>query len=329
MNRRSTLRIAAAMLAGVVQSSPAQAPGGRPDGLRRIAVFGPSTRAKDEATLKTFFIEMQRLGWTEGRNVAYDRVFADDQGDALPQLAAELVARKPELIFAPPGNVAMAASQATQTIPIVFAAVSDPVGLGLVTSLAKPGGNVTGVSNLGDSLVVKRIELLREMVPGARRLGFLVRSAPIARLTHDNLKSLASIADLTIIYAEAETPEGLDAAMADLIKERVDAIIPNTDIAFTRRERVLELAGPQRIPVVGFRAQLADEGALFGYGPSLAGQLRRSAAIVDKELRGANPAHIPVEQPTEFELVINVKVAKAIGIRIPRSVLLRADRVVE
>jgi len=153
--------------AGLLRAQPSTT------GMRRVGVLAPSTRAKEEITLKPFFDEMRQLGWVEGQHIAYDRVFADDHLALLPKLAAEIVARKPEVIFAPPTPAAVAAKQATQTIPIVFQAVADPVGSGLVTSLARPGGNVTGISGVFGSLVLKRVELLREILPGAKRLGFL------------------------------------------------------------------------------------------------------------------------------------------------------------
>jgi putative ABC transport system substrate-binding protein len=169
MNLRRRLVLAlGASLSGHAALLRAQTSAGS---LRRVGVLAPSTRAKEEITLKPFFDQMRELGWIEGQNIVYDRVYADDQQQMLSRLAAELVARKPELIYAPPTASAVAAKQATQTIPIVFGAVSDPVGVGLVNSLGRPGGNVTGLSNMGASLVPKRVELLREILPGVKRLG--------------------------------------------------------------------------------------------------------------------------------------------------------------
>lgn len=330
MKRRHALQLAAsaavAARAAPIRAQAAAAP------LRRVGVLVPSTRAKEEATLKPFFDQMRELGWLEGQNIAYDRVYADDQMAVLPRLAAELAARKPELIYAPPTPAALAAKQATQTIPIVFMAVADPVGSGLVTSLALPGGNVTGISGVFASLALKRVELLREILPGAKRLGLLGDSNDrLAKLDQQELVLLAAALGLTIIFAEASSPVEFDAAVARLVADRVDAILPaGTGINVVNlRARLIELATQKRVPVVGNLPIVADAGALFSYGASLEARLRRSAQMVDKILKGAQPADIAVEQPTLFELVVNLKSARALDIVVPRSILLRADRVIE
>ena len=298
--------------------------------LRRVGVLSPSTPAKDDVVLKPFFEQMRQLGWIEGSNIVYDNVYADDQVERLRVLAAELVARQPDLIFAPPTAAAVAAKRATQTIPIVFAAVVDPVAFGLVTSLAHPGGNATGVSNVGDLLSAKRIELLHEILPAAKRLGFLVQSVGgNVRAVPALIEPVVSALGLTIVYAEHTSPTDFDTALVKLAEERVDAIFPSSDIAFSRRAQLFDVANRHRIPVVGYRAQMADDGALFAYGPSLAGQFRRSAALVDKVLRGAKPAEVPVEQPAEYEFVVNLKIARMLGITVPHSILIRADKVID
>jgi putative tryptophan/tyrosine transport system substrate-binding protein len=328
MNQRRLLVLAlAAGLSGRTTLPRAQTSGAS---LRRVGVLAPSTRAKEEITLKPFFDQMRELGWVEGQNIAYDWAYADDQHERLPGLAADLVARKPDLIYAPPIVAAVAAKQATQTIPIVFGIVSDPVGLGLVTSLARPGGNVTRMSVFG-SLAPKRVELLREVLLGVKRLGLLVDPTnPSAKLDQQALAPLAAPLGLTITVAEATNPVDFEAGVARLIAARVDAIfMGSSNLAFNLRWRLIELASQQRLPVIATVSQFADAGALFAYGPSQDDLLRRSALLVDKILKGAKPADIPVEQPTLFELVVNLKTAKALGITIPRSILLRADRVIE
>ena len=240
------------------------------------------------------------------------------------------MARKPEVIYAPPSPSAVAARQATQTIPIVFAAGTDPVGIGLVSSLARPGGNVTGVVSVIDSLAPKLIELLSDIQPRAKRIGYLDdANDPRSETDQSALVSVAPARGLTIIVGEVSQPMQLVAAVNGLIAQRVDAIVTGSSSTFNMRESLIALASVHRVPVVGPRAQFADAGALFAYGASLADQLRRSAYLVDKLLKGAKPADIPVEQPTKFELVINLKAAKALGITIPQSILLRADRVIE
>ena len=328
MKRRRVLRFAVgAGVAARAASLWAQSPAAN---LRRIGVLAPSTRAKDEIILKPFFDEMRALGWIEGQTVVYDRVYADDQGRDVPRLAAELVARKPELIFALRVVAALAAKQATAAIPIVFATGTDPVGHGLVASLARPGGNATGVINVIESMVPKRLELLREILPHARRVGFLRDpTAPQTDASRRSIEQAATALGLTILWADMSGPSELDAAIAKLTGQGVDVIYAGTSSAFYLRARIVELANRKRLPVFVNRACGLDAGSLFAYGPSLADQIPRSAQLVDKILKGAKPADIPVEQPTEFELVINLKAAKALGITVPKSVLLRADEVLQ
>ena len=325
--RRLVLLTLCASLAGHVPLLRAQTPAAS---LRRVGVLAPSTRAKEDVILKPFFDEMRVLGWIEGQTIAYDRAYADDLGRDLPRLAAELVARKPELIYAPPEVATLAAKQATGTIPIVFASLTDPVGLGLVASLARPGGNATGVVNVIESLMPKWLELLHEILPNARRVGLL--RDPTERQSAASLRSTALAATalgLTIVWADLSSPSELDTAMAMLTGQGVDVIITGTTIANSLRVRLVELANRKRVPVIVNRKFQLEAGALFSYGSSLPDQLRRTAQMVDKILKGAKPADIPVEQPTRFELIINLKAARALGITIPKSMLLRADEVIE
>jgi putative tryptophan/tyrosine transport system substrate-binding protein len=299
--------------------------------MRRVGVLAPSTPANEEINLKPFFDEMRRLGWVEGQNIAYDRTYANDRQEMLPKLAAELVARAPEVIYAPPTVAAVAAKQATKTIPIVFGLAADPVGTGLVTSLARPGGNVTGISGIGASLGPKRVELLKEILPDMKRLGLLVDPTdPNKKLDQQALAPLVAALGLTIVVAEAANTMDFDVAVARLAENRVDAIYAGgSAISYNMRVRLIELANQKRVPVIASNAQFADAGALFAYGASAADRLRRSALVVDKVLKGAKPADIPVGQPTLFELVVNLKTARALGITIPRSIRMRAERVIE
>jgi putative ABC transport system substrate-binding protein len=328
MNPRRLLMLAlGASVSGPATLLRAQTPAAS---MRRVGVLAPSTHAKEEVILKPFFDEMRLLGWIEGQTVSYDRVFADDQQQDLPRLAAELVARKPELIYAPPMVAALAAKQATGTIPIVFATGTDPVGTGLVASLARPGGNATGVINFIESIVPKRLELVREILPNARRVGILRDpTEPQSNATLRSIGLAAAGLGLTIVWADMSNPGELDAAMAKLTGQGVDVIYASSTIAGNVRAQIVELASRRRVPMFLNRASQLDAGGLFSYGSSLADQLRRSAQLVDKVLRGAKPADLPVEQPTKFELVINLKAAKALGITIPRSALLRADEVIQ
>jgi putative ABC transport system substrate-binding protein len=244
----------------------------------------------------------------------------------LPQRAAELVARRPELIYAPPQPAAVAARRATASIPIVFATASDPVGAGLVASLARPGGNATGIGQF-DSLAPKSLQLLREMLPRVRRVG-LVGDPGDPRFGLDRKALEAQLGD-GLVAMPAQNPSDLDAALATLLKARVEAIFTTSSILYNQRDRVIELTLPARVPVVGHRSEFAQAGALFTYGASLAGQIRASAQVVDKVLRGARPADLPVQQPTLVELFVNLHTASTLGITVPRTVLLRAERVIE
>jgi putative ABC transport system substrate-binding protein len=328
MNRRRVLHLTIGAGAAARAASP-WAQGATAD-RRRVGVLAPSTQAKEDAVLKPFYDEMRRLGWIDGRTIAYDGVYADDRRWDLPRLAAELVARKPELIFTPSQLGALAARQTTRAIPIVFGTGTDPVGAGLVASLARPGGNATGVVNVVESLTPKRLELLHEMLPAARRIGFLGDPNEAAWIRERGKTEQAATAlGLTIIVGEVSNLVDFDAAVARLMAQRVDAVIGFSPLVTNSRARLIELATRRRVPVFGHAARMAEAGALFSYGASLPEQLRRAAQLVDKILKGANPAELAVEQPTRFELVINLKAANALGITIPRPVLLRADEVIE
>jgi putative ABC transport system substrate-binding protein len=320
------------LLAGfaVVLSLPRRLHAAAAQDRRRVAVLAPSTAEREAATLKPFFDEMQRLGWSEGRQVAYDRAFADDRHENLPRLAAALVARRPDLIYAPPSPAAVAAKGATSTIPIVFGTATDPVGTGLVHSLAQPGGNVTGICSVIDSLAPKSLEVLQQVLPGLRRVGLLgERQDARLRLDRDALVPLLAARGLQLTLAEATNPQGVDDAVERLLRERVEVVMTNSSLTFNLRERLAARFRAHRVALVGHRVEMVEAGALFSYGASLPEQLRASAQVVDRILKGALPRGIPVEQPTRFELAFNLGTARALGIDVPPTVRLRADRVIE
>jgi len=324
MNRRiSVLGLFGAISTGLL-GQPARAE------MRRVAVLAPSTKSREEVTLNPFFEEMRRLGWVEGQNVHYDRAYGDDLSTSLPFLASELVARNPDLIFAPPSPAAVAAKRTTRTIPIVFATGTDPVGTGLVASLAKPGGNVTGVLSVAESLAPKLIQMLREVLPGAKRLGVLNEPTdPRARIDIAAMATPARVFGFTLVLADVANPATLNTALSRLVEQRVDAIVTSTSLIFNLRVPLLEFANAHRVPVAGHRSELAEAGAIFTYGSNLNEQLRRAAQLVDKVLNGTAPSEIPVEQPTKFELVVNLKASSLLGVKIPQGIMLRADRVIE
>jgi putative ABC transport system substrate-binding protein len=271
-------------------------------------------------------------GWIEGKNLIVDYRSAEGHGERLPALAAELVALKPDLIVAGGPQPTVALKSATATIPIVFVAVFDPVGLGLVQSLSRPGGNVTGLATYvpGD-WVAKRIEILRELVPGASNIALLVNPGnPIHRLTlAKEVPHTAQNLGVALPVLEATTAEELDTAFASAAAQHADAMIVFGD-PLTNQEapRVTALAAKHRLPAIYLFRQFAD-GGLIVYGTDIADLLRRAGDYVDKILKGTKPADLPVEQPTKFELVINMKTAKALGLTVPPSLLVRADEVIE
>jgi putative ABC transport system substrate-binding protein len=273
---------------------------------------------------------MRQLGWQEDRNIVYDRVYADDDEARLPALAKALVGRGPDVIHVIANPVTLAVFAETRTIPIVMAASADPVAYGLVKSLARPGGNVTGIVNIGHELGPKRLQLLKEVAPKISRVGVLVNPLYPYSLSEQKLiENAAPALGVTVVGMTVNHVANLEPALALAAKNRLAAVL-TTHIApfFDMRKQLLEFAARHRIAVVGHRGELAEDGALLAYGSLLSEQLRRSAQIVDKVLNGVKPADIPVEQPTKFEIVVNLRSAKALGLAIPPSFLARTDRVI-
>ena len=277
---------------------------------------------------------LRDLGYVDGRNVVIEYRDAEGKFERLPTLAAELVALKVDVIVAGGTPAALAAKQATGTLPIVFAGPGDPVTSGLVTSLARPGGNVTGLSSFAPELVGKCLEQLKQAVPGVGRVAALWQPGGLGERTDkDVLKEAEAAAralGVRLQFVEARGPEDFDRAFSEMTKARAGAltVLPGSMFVNERR-RLVDLAAKNRLPAVyPWREGVAD-GGLMSYGPDLADLFRRAATYVDKILRGAKPGDLPVEQPTKFELVINLKTAKALGLTIPQSLLLRADQVIE
>jgi putative ABC transport system substrate-binding protein len=275
------------------------------------------------------------LGYVEGRNVVIEYRDAEGKPERLPALAAELVALKVDVILAAGTPQALAAKHATQTIPIVFAtASSDPVTSGLVTSLARPGGNVTGLSGLGPELVGKCLELLTQAVPAGSRVAALWQPGAVDERTEKEMLKGAEVAGralgVRLQFVEARGPDDFDRAFSDMTRARASAltILPSA-MFFNERRRLTDLAAKNRLPAVYQWREFVDAGGLMSYGPNGPDLFRRAATYVDKILKGARPADLPVEQPTKFDLLINLKTAKALGLTIPQSVLGRADHIVE
>jgi putative ABC transport system substrate-binding protein len=270
-------------------------------------------------------------GWIEGKNLIVDYRSSEGHVERLPALAAELVALKPDLLFGPGPQIAVDLKSATATIPIVFVAVFDPVGIGLVQSLSRPGGNVTGLATYapGD-WIAKRIEIIRELVPSASNIALLVNPGNQShRLALAEVPRAVRNFGVALPIVEATTAEELDTAFASAAAQHADAIIVFGDYLISQEApRVTALAAKHRLPAIHLFRQFAN-GGLIVYGPDIADLLRRAGGYVDKILKGTKPADLPVEQPTKFELVINMKIAKALGLTVPPSLLVRADEVIE
>jgi putative ABC transport system substrate-binding protein len=277
---------------------------------------------------------LRDLGYVEGSNVAIEFRDAEGKLERLPALAAELAALKVDVIVVGGTVAAVAAKQATKTVPIVFVSAIDPVTDGLVTSLARPGGNVTGLSTLAPELIGKRLEQLKQAVPGVSQVAVLWQPGALGERTErDMLKETEFAAQalrVRLHFVAVRGPDDFDSAFSDMTKARAGALtVLGTTTLINERRRLVDLAAKNRLPAVYGLREYVDAGGLMCYGPNNADMFRRAATYVDKILKGAKPGDLPVEQPTKFELVINLKAAKALGITIPQSVLARADEVIQ
>jgi putative ABC transport system substrate-binding protein len=278
-----------------------------------------------------FLDGLRELGWTPSQNIRIEYRWADGRHERLDTLARDLVRLNPTIIVAGSGPAAAAAKRITTTIPIVFETLGDPVGAGLVDSLARPGGNLTGVAGISAELSGKRLELLRELVPGLTRLAILVNPSNVmAPATIRETKDVARSLGVTLNIAEVRDPEHLERVFSAIVHARADALlVPPDPMLFDQRTRIVHLVGQHRLPAVYVESGWVPAGGLMSYAPDLRAQWRRAAVYADRILKGAKPADLPVEQPRKFELVINVKTAKSLGLTIPRSLLIRADHLIE
>src|SRR5262245_55985252 len=296
-------------------------------GLLDFGTSNPSSEARWKALRE----RLRELRYVEGKNVAFEQRWVNGQVARRPVLAGELVSLKLDMIVTATGDAALAAKRATSTIPIVFATAPDPVRLGLVTSLANPGGNVTGVTSLSSDLAGKRLELLKQLVPRASRIAVL--NDPENRSSEFILKGAESVAKSQGVAVQTVDVRGqkeFEAAFSAMKRDRADAVILGVNTPFlVHRRRIAELAVAHRLPMMAPTKEYAEAGALVSYGTDYPDQFRRVAMYVDKILKGAKPSDLPIEQPTKFELVVNLKTAKAIGLTVPQSVLGRADEVIQ
>src|SRR3989475_1795033 len=328
MERRTFLAVTGAALL----AAPLAAEGQQAAQIARIGYLTSSPAGSLHAP-EAFLQGLRDLGYVEGRNVVIEYRDAEGKSERLPALAAELVALK-VVIVAPSSAPALAAKQATRTLPIVFFSVSDPVSSGLVTSLGRPGGNVTGLSDLTEELVGKCLEQLKQALPGVSRVAVLWQPGAFGERTEKDMLKAAEVAaralGVRLQFVEARGPDDFDRAFSKMTSARADALtVLPTAMFVSERRRLVDLAAKNRLPTVFPYRESVDAGGLMSYGPNLADMYRRAATYVDKILKGAKPGDLPVEQPTKFELVINLKTAKDLGLTIPQSVLARADDLIQ
>ncbi len=328
MDRRAFLAGTAALLAAPL--APEAQPAGK---VYRVGVLSPfSSSFGPGPSFEAFRQTLRELGYVEGPNIVLEYRWADGRYDRLPDLTAELVHLRVDVIFSAWSTpAALATKKATSTIPIVFAGVGDAVGVGLIASLARPGGNVTGSTFITEETIGKQLELLKEVVPRIARVGVVINPVnPVYRLVLRASEAPARALGLQLEVVGVQGAEDLERAFRAAIKGHVDALVILRDpVLITNQARLLALAATARLPAMYGMRGFVDGGGLMSYGPSLVEMYRRAAYLVDKILRGIKPANLPVEQTTKFELVINLRTAKNLGLTIPRSLLLRADQVIE
>jgi putative ABC transport system substrate-binding protein len=323
--KKIVLFVLSIAILAIVQLSHAQQTGK----IFRLGFLDPSTASGMASLLEAFRKELSKLGWIEGKNITIEYRFAEQKSERLPELAADLVRLSVDLIVTSGGPTPLAAKGATSTIPIVMTNSVDPVSEGLVASLARPGGNITGNSGLSRELITKRLEILKDAIPGLSRVA-LLRSGPVDIQTKD--LSAAAVA-LKLKLEEIETQpddKSLESAFKTAKQKQVGAIMTTAGRRFfAERKRIVELAVKHRLPASYPQKEYVDEGGLMSYGTDLTDLFRRAAVYVDKILKGAKPADLPVQQATKFEFVINLKAAKQIGLTIPNRVLERANQVIK
>ena len=323
--RRVLLLLALASLASPALAQPA----GK---VWRIGFLGPAAATSPVyvGRVEQFRAGLRELGYVEGKNIAIEFRWADGKLERLPALAAELVKTKPDVLVTATTPAALAAKRATQAIPIVLASVGDPVSTGLVASLARPGGNITGSSLFAGDESAKRLELIRDALPRARRVAILVNPTnPVWSASMQEAERVAKSLKLELRRIEARTAGDFEAALAAAVDKRVDALVVVEDSLFSvQAARLAELALKHRLPAIG-QVVFAEAGGLIGNGTNQLVLFRRAAIFVDKIFKGARPAELPIEQATRFELIVNLKTARALGVSLPKELTFRADRLIE
>jgi len=317
------LGVLVAPLAGEAQRQPTK--------VHRIGLLGGGSASTNAARIDAFRQGLRELGYLEGKNVAIEERWSEGKANLLPALVAELVRLKVDVIVSAGPTVTRALKQANVSTPVVMGFDDDPVGSGFVSSLARPGGNITGLSSLSPGLSAKQLELLKELIPRLSRvavLGSLIHPGTTQSL--QEMETAARALGVQLQYLDVVDPKQIEMAFETARKERADAVLVLTSIATNLRQRqIVDLAVKSRLPAIYFTKEWAEAGGLLAYGANYADLFHRAATYVHKILKGAKPADLPVEQPTKFEFVINLKTAKKLGLTIPQSLLLRADHVIE
>ena len=319
------------IVALAILEAPLAADAQQPGKVPRIGYLGNSSPALERDHVAAFRQGLHDLGYTEGQNILIEFRWAEGRYDRLPEFAAELVRLKVDVLLTAGTPGALAAKQETQTTPIVMAVSGDAVGTGLVQGLARPGGNITGLTRMTRELDGKRLELLKEIVPRLSRVAILLNPAnPISALGWKEALAGAETLRLKLEPVEVKAPEEFDAAFAAIAKQRPGALFIIADqFLLASRIQIVDLAARRSLPAIYPYREFVDAGGLISYAPNYPAMFRRAAAYVDKILKGTKPEELPVEEPTKFELVVNLKTAKALGITIPQSVLVRADEVIQ
>lgn len=311
--------------------APMASHGQRPQKVQRVGLLMQTTPAAASHVVTAFAAAMGELGHVEGKSVVFEYRWAEGNPERFPALAAELVRLKVDLIVASATSAAEAARRATTTIPIVMVMAADPVESGLVQSLVRPGGSVTGLSaQLTPAIRAKQLQLLKEALPGLARVVILRRAALADGPVWKEYDTAGRTLGLKVSFVELRGVEELERAFNTIARERAGALlVPGDPVLFTHRQRIVALAADHRLPGIFSTREFTDAGGLMSYSARLTDQFRRAATYVDKILKGARPADLPVEQPTGFELVINLKTAKALGLTLPQALLIRADEVIQ
>ena len=327
MRRREFITLIGGVAAGWPLAARAQQPGK----VYRIGFLGNSTAALEANLVGPFRDGLRDRGYVEGRDIVIEYRWADGRYERFPALIAELIALKVDAIVTAGTPASLAVKNATTTIPLVMVAVGDPVATGLVASLARPGGNITGLSSMSVEMEGKRLELLREVIPKTSHIAVLWNAAsPVQVIEEGEVRAAAHVLGMKMLSLGVRTREEIDDALAAIIRERPDAFLVLADRLFLHhRTRIMDFAAQHRLPGVHAYRELVEAGGLMSYGPSYADMHRRAAMYVDKILKGAKPSDLPVERPAKFELVVNLKAAKTLGITMPLPLLARADEVIE